>query len=144
MLFNVSFTSFWSCTLAPATAAPSGTPRPSISTERFTPIFPRSVGCLPVFFPTQRRLVHRPVQTLPFPIDTLQVLVFCQSLAPQFVEHAPLYPLLKVSVNGTAGTELSRHRLPLTAGAENIQNSSHDISENKSRTTTFATFLVTW
>jgi hypothetical protein len=36
--------------LAPSITAASGTPRPSVSTERLTPRLPRSVGLGPVFF----------------------------------------------------------------------------------------------
>src|SRR5437868_2598878 len=98
MLSIVSLTGFWSCTLAPSTAEPIGTPRPSINTERFTPILPRSVGFFPVFFPTQRRLVHRPVQALPLPIDPFQLVVLPQGFTPQPVEHPQFDPLLKVIV----------------------------------------------
>ena len=95
MLSSVASTNFWSCTLAPATATPIGTPRPSVSTERLTPSLPRSVGFFPVFFPAQRRLGHRPVQTLPLPIDALQVVVLFQGQSPQFVEHAASAPTLE-------------------------------------------------
>ena len=97
----------WSCTLAPSTATASGTPRPSISTDRLTPSLPRSVGFFPVFFPTQRRLGHRPVHALPFPVDPFQVVVLVQGESPQFLEHAQLNPLLKVGVNRAARAELA-------------------------------------
>ena len=60
MLESVSITSFWSCTLAPPTATPNGTPAASTRTDRLTPSLPRSVGFGPVFFPAQRRLGHAP------------------------------------------------------------------------------------
>src|SRR5271170_4543846 len=111
---SVGASSFWSCTLAPSTAAASGTPRPSTSTDRLTPNLPRSVGFFPVFFPTQRRFGHRAVPTLPFPVDARQLVVFVKREPPQFFEHAESAPLLKVSVNRAAGTELAGHRFPLT------------------------------
>ncbi len=40
-----------------------------VKTDRLTPSLPRSVGFLPVFFPAQWRLGHRPVHALPFPLD---------------------------------------------------------------------------
>src|SRR5882672_11987905 len=101
-------------------AIPSGTPRPSVSTERLTPSLPRSVGFFPVFFPTQRRLGHRPVQTLPLPLDALQAVVLRQCLAPQFFEHATVHPLLKVRMNRAAGAELGRHGLPLATGPQHV------------------------
>src|SRR5215203_4755003 len=110
---KVSATSFWSGTLAPSTATAKGTPRPSTSAERFTPSLPRSVGFLPVFFPTQRRFGHRPVHTLPLPVDPLQLVVLGQSEFPQLLEHAQFNPLLEVVVNRAARPELLGHRLPL-------------------------------
>ena len=95
MASSVAATSFWSGTLAPSTATASGTPRPSISVERLTPSLPRSVGFFPVFFPTQRRLGHRPVHALPFPVDAFQLVVFGQSELPEFLEHAQLAPTLE-------------------------------------------------
>src|SRR6476620_805647 len=103
MLSSVASTSFWSGTLAPSTATASGTPRPSISVERLTPSLPRSVGFFPVFFPTQRRLGHRSVHALPFPIDAFQLIVLGQSELPKFLEYTQLYPLLKVGMDRAAG-----------------------------------------
>ena len=54
------FDEFLIVNVAPATANPMGMPRASVSTDRFTPSLPRSVGFFPVFFPTQRRLRLRP------------------------------------------------------------------------------------
>src|SRR6187401_2923780 len=105
-----------------------GTPRPSICTERLTPILPRSVGFFPVFFPAQRRLVHRPIQALPFPVDALQLVVFFQRDTPQLLEYAQLNPLLKIGMDGAARTELARHRLPLATCYEHIENSVGNLS----------------
>src|SRR5277367_599147 len=112
MASKVSLTSFWSGTLAPSTAMPSGTPRPSISVERFTPNLPRSVGFFPVFFPAQRRFGHRAVHALPLPVDPFQLVVFDQGDFPQLLEHAPFHPLLEIGVNPAAGAELLEHRFP--------------------------------
>jgi hypothetical protein len=59
MASSVSRISLWSLRLAPSMVAPRGTPRPSVSTERFTPRLPRSVGLGPVFPPAQRRLARQ-------------------------------------------------------------------------------------
>ena len=99
--------------LAPLTSTPNGTPRPSISTDRLVPSLPRSVGFLPVFS-TQWRLGHRTVYALPLPLNALQLVVFEQRLSPQFAKDAQLGPFLKVTVQRTTETELSRE--PLSTG----------------------------
>src|SRR5436305_15114532 len=73
MLSNVGSSSRLSCVLAPSMATPSGTPAPSVSTERLTPDFARSVGFGPVFFPAQWRFGHRPVDALELPLNAFQV-----------------------------------------------------------------------
>lgn len=70
-LSKVASRSLMSCVFAPLTSTPNGTPQPSVSTDRFVPSLPRSVGFSPVFFPTPRRLGHRSVHALPIPLDAL-------------------------------------------------------------------------
>src|SRR6185437_2906625 len=142
MASSVSATSFWSGTLAPLTATPSGTPRPSTSVERLTPSLPRSVGFFPVFFPTQRRFGYRPVQALPLPADPFQIVVFAQGEFPQLLERAPFHTLLEIGVNRAAGAELLGHRLPLAARGQHIQDAAHDVSHRQSRASALATALV--
>src|SRR3954468_22476049 len=90
--------SLWSLRLAPSITTPRGTPRPSVSNERLTPLLPRSVGLRPVFFPTQRRLAHRPVQRQPRPVNAPQHVIGQQPLAPERGKHARLDPFLKAPV----------------------------------------------
>src|SRR3712207_4010246 len=99
MAASVSRISLWSLRLAPPMVAPSGTPRPSVSTERFTPRLPRSVGLrlrriAAGFPPAQRGLAHRPVQRQPGPVDAPQRVVGQQALAPERRGHAGRDPLL--------------------------------------------------
>src|SRR5437764_9062519 len=51
MLSIVGRSSFLSWRLAPSIVRPMGTPCPSVSRLRFTPLLPRSVGLGPVFSP---------------------------------------------------------------------------------------------
>src|SRR6266576_613208 len=51
MLSIVDRTSFISWRCAPSIVSPIGTPCPSVSRLRFTPLLPRSVGLGPVFSP---------------------------------------------------------------------------------------------
>jgi hypothetical protein len=71
MLTKVASTSFMSCRLAPSTATPKGTPRPSVSKLRLTPCLARSVGFGPVSSPPKGALVIAPssacqVHSMPF------------------------------------------------------------------------------
>src|SRR5665213_1901461 len=101
--------------LAPSTANPTGTPPPSVNSERLTPSLPRSVGFGPHFFSAQRRLGHRPIHAQPRPVDSLQRIVFHQACLPDFQEHAGLNPLLKAVVGRGRWTETRRIQgVPLT------------------------------
>src|ERR1700712_5922178 len=96
--------------------APSGTPRPSVSSERLTPRFPRSVGLGPVFPPTQRRFPHRPIQCKPFPVDADQVIIGQQAFTPERLEHAGLSPFLKTPVRRGGRADICLpQRVPLAS-----------------------------
>src|SRR5262245_20148460 len=98
ILSMVSRTIFRSGRLAPSTARPTGTPWPSTSRLRLTPLLARSVGFLPVFFPPEGCLGHAPVHTQPIPIEPLQAVVFEQARLPQRQEDAVPDPLLEAVV----------------------------------------------
>src|SRR6266699_977145 len=74
---------------------PIGTPCPSVSTLRFTPLLPRSVGLGPVFFPAQRSFHHGPVHTQPRPVDPFHLIKLRQSCLPEFEDDSRLHPFLK-------------------------------------------------
>jgi hypothetical protein len=95
----------------------------STSTLRLVPDWARSVGWGPVFFPTQRRLGHRPVPTLPGPVQPLQFVIHFQSALPPFQEHPRLRPFLKPPVGrGTRTNPRGVQGLPLAAGPQDEQN----------------------
>src|SRR5438270_3942555 len=95
MLSIVGRTSFISWRLAPSIARPMGTPCPSVSRLRFTPLLPRSVGLGPVFFPAQGGFGHRPIHREPFPINALEFLKLRESGLPEVEEDSRSHPLLK-------------------------------------------------
>jgi hypothetical protein len=96
-----------------------GTPCPSVSNDRLTPAFLRSVGLGPVFFPSERRLGHRPVHPQPFPVNALQFIELFDADLPQFQEHASRDPFLKPIISCGFGAQVRIvQRRPLTAGAE--------------------------
>src|SRR5262249_9150013 len=104
--------------VAPATTAPTGTPRASVRILRLTPFLPRSVGFGPVFFPPERGLAHRPVHGQPRPVDAHEVVVLQKARLPELQEDAGLNPLLEAVVGRRAGADAGGVQgLPLAAGA---------------------------
>src|SRR2546421_8300854 len=91
--------------LAPSTARPIGTPLPSVTMLRLTPLLPRSVGLGPVFFPPERGLGHGPIHAQPFPVDALEEVVLQEARLPELEEDAGLDPLLEAVVGGGTGNE---------------------------------------
>src|SRR3954470_1987463 len=123
MASRVASSSLKSGTLAPATATPRGSPRASVTTERLVPSLPRSVGLGPVFFPTQRRLGHRPVSRQPLPVDPDQPVVTQQPLPPELVEHPGLDPFGEAPVGrGLRADPGGVQRAPLATGAQDEEN----------------------
>src|SRR5215467_16082453 len=98
MLSIVARSSFISWRLAPSIAKPIGTPCPSVSRERLTPLLPRSVGLGPVFSPPKRRFGHRPIHTQEAPIDALQLVKRFEAGLPELLEHTGLDPFTKAIV----------------------------------------------
>ena len=78
------------------------------------------------------------------PIDAEEVVVLGQSQFPQFLKHARLDPLLKIRMDGAAGTELPGHRLPLATGGQDIENATDDVPHGQPRTATFTIAFVNW
>ena len=56
-----------------------------------------------------------------------------QHRGPQVREDAGLDPLLEPSVAGGAGAVLSGQRLPLAAGAQDVENAIQDLAEGHDR-----------
>src|SRR5437867_10648275 len=112
--------------LAAVIANPIGTPPPSVRTWRLVPDFARSVGLGPVFFPAQRGFVQGGVGRLPRPLQALGRVIVLQQQAPHRLPDPLLHPALKPPMHGRAGPVLARHRLPLTARAEHVQDAVDD------------------
>jgi hypothetical protein len=82
------------------------------------------VGFLPVFSPPERCLGHAPVHTQPAPVDAFQAVVLEQTLLPELEEDARFNPPLEAVVGGGTRAELGGiESLPLTAGAQDIEDS---------------------
>src|SRR5438874_1504286 len=123
MLSIVGRSSFISWRLAPSIVSPMGTPCPSVSRLRLTPLLPRSVGLGPVFFPAQRGFGHRPIHREPVPVDPAGLLKLLQSGLPQLEEDSGLHPLLKAIMGGGVGTQLGLIQgLPLAPRAQHVED----------------------
>src|SRR5919199_3959969 len=123
MLSIVACTSFESCRLAPSIARPIGTPCPSVSRLRLTPLLPRSVGVRPVFFPPERCLRHRSIQTQPGPVNAVQFSKLLDPGIPEFQEDACRHPFLKAVMGGGFGTQVGLVQgLPLAPGAQDVED----------------------
>ncbi len=123
MLAIVARASFISRRLAPSTATPIGTPRPSVSNDRLPPAFPQSVGLGPVFVPSQRCRGHRLVHHQPVPITALQFIEQFDADLPAFQEYASGDPLPKAIIRRGCGAPVCRvQRRPLTTGTEHIKD----------------------
>src|ERR1700687_3516323 len=106
MLSMVSRTNFMSLRFAPATANPIGIPWASVKRLRLTPLFARSVGLGPLFFPAQRSLGHCAIHAQPVPIQPVQFLKACQPAGPEFQKDACRFPFLKATMGGRTGTQV--------------------------------------
>src|SRR5215468_7790727 len=99
----VSRSSRWSFTLAAASTALNGPPSPSTSTLSLHPIFPRSVGFLPTFFPPEPGLAQPAVRTLPLPIHGPQFVTLGHQYGPDALHDAAGAPALEPVVDGALG-----------------------------------------
>src|SRR5215831_15155148 len=99
----VSCSSRWSFTLAAATTAPSGPPSASTSTLSLVPIFPRSVGFFPTFFPPEAGLAQPAVRRLPLPVHGPQVVAFLGQFLPDALQDPAFAPALEPVVDGALG-----------------------------------------
>src|SRR5437868_15470337 len=113
----VSRSSRWSFTLAAASTAPSGPPSASTSTLSLVPIFPRSVGFFPTFFPPEPGLAQRRVGTLPLPIDGPQLVALFEKDGPDRGHNPARAPGLEPVMDGTRGAELGGELVSGAAGA---------------------------
>src|SRR5579859_2685201 len=127
ILSSVSCSNWKSTRLAPATATPRTTPRPSTSKLRFVPCLPRSVGFAPVCFPAERRFRQRPVHRLIGPLNLRQFVIVLQTERPELRKHPCLRPLLETPMGRTAGTDAGgAQRVPLTARAQHEADGIQD------------------
>ena len=119
---KVTSNSFTSCTLAPLATNDSGTPRASTSRLLLRPFFSPIRGVGAHAFDGQRSLSQASIQALPAPGDALHLIVLSQAGLPNLQEKAFSLPLLEVSVHGAGAAKLPGQCLPLTAGAQHIDN----------------------
>jgi hypothetical protein len=92
------------------------------------PLLPRSVGLRPVFFPAQWRLGHRPIHSLPFPVDANLGVELDQPFLPEPTEHPGLLPGLEAVMDRAARSKTSGQGLPLTSGPKHVEDTVHHLA----------------
>src|SRR3954464_1023306 len=118
MLMRVSTNIVKSFLFAPATHKPTGTPLASTSNERLVPLLARSVGLVPVFFPREGCLGHRPLHREPTPVDPVEGVVLSQTGLPEAHKEAVFDPRLEAVVGRRAWADAGgRQRVPLATGS---------------------------
>src|SRR5579872_251085 len=126
--------------LAALITAPSGTPRRSLRICRLVPNLARLVGSGPVSSPPRGGRHGGTVSGLPVPADPVLGIVALQLVTPQSAPDALLDPLLEATVTGGSGAELARHRLPLTAGPQHME----DTVEHPAEGDDWSTWSLGW
>jgi hypothetical protein len=79
----------------------------------------------PGLFAAQWRFGHRPIRRLPLPRQAFEFVVLGESGLPHPPEDTRAYPLLKIPMSGFARAQFLRQRVPLTAGAQDVQDARH-------------------
>ena len=87
----------------------------------------------PGFFPLPAVLCSSPYRATANAKRCAPSIVLEQAPFPQFAEHAPRHPPLKVTVQAASRTQRPRYRLPRTTGPHHIINAVRD-----------ATFVQRW
>ena len=80
------------------------------------------------FSPAQRGFAQRRIGGLPFPLETDRVVVVVEQQLPDRCETAARDSALKPAMHGGPGGSLSGHRLPLTAGAQDVPHAVENLA----------------
>src|SRR5688572_19921113 len=140
---RVASARFMSVRLAALITTLNGAPRQSLRTWRFVPSLPRLVGSGPVSDPPRGGRHRRAVGRLPIPADAVRAVVAPQLVGPEPLPGAILHPLLEPPVAGRAGAKFRRHRLPLAAGAQDVEDAvEHGPERNGGATGGAGRFLL--
>src|SRR5438105_4180542 len=100
-----------------------GNPWPSVPRLCFVPNLPRSVGLGPLFFPTERRLAQRSIDTQPFPVEPFEEIKELEAFHPQVAVDVRRLPLPKVIVDGARRPiRLAGQGMPLNPGAQHVED----------------------
>src|SRR5512147_463254 len=103
MLSKTCSTWVTSCRLAPVTTMASGVPRPSTKRCRLLPFFSPVGRVSPNRLLCQRCLGHGPIDALPLPGNSFEVVILGEACLPKFGEEASPSPFQEIGMNG-AGT----------------------------------------
>src|SRR5262249_12087224 len=120
---------------AALTTAPSGAPRRSLTRWRLVPSLPRLVGSGPVSGPPRGGRHRRAIGRLPVPPDPVLRVVAPELVGPKPLPDPLRHPLLEALVAGRARAEARRHRLPLDAGPQDVEDPVEDLPKRDDRPT---------
>lgn len=97
-----------------------------------------SIGrVFPSFFAAQGGFGYRAICRLPLPRDTFEFVILGQTGLPHAPEDARAQPALKIAVRGLSRTKFLGQRVPLTARAQNVQNTAHHRAPIRRRAATY-------
>ena len=86
------------------------------------PVFTAIRGVGARLFPTQRRFGRRAIHTGKRPVDALQFIELLHTRLPELENHIRLHPRLIPIMGGRCGTIGLIQRLPLTTGAQDVED----------------------
>jgi hypothetical protein len=78
------------------------------------------------------------------PLDAAPPVIVANQLLEDASEHASALPLLKATMARGTRAKLLRQRLPLTSGAQAIQDAGHDPTVTDARSTTVRFRWLDW
>ena len=139
---SVASKSLMSCVFAPERTTDSGSPFSSVKTLRFVPIF-STVGWVTSHrLPCQGCFDHTAINALPFPANSLQLVIFFQAQYPYLFKEACLLPFLKISVNTAATPIFPWDRFPLAPRPQNIEDAFQNLPGGQSGPSLSGGFLI--
>jgi hypothetical protein len=135
-LYNCERANFIAWRFAPSITTPIGTPCPSVSTLRFTPLLPRSVGLGPVFSPPSGADAAWPHPCSASPNRAHTIHQIAQLPPAKAVpEDACFHPFLKPAVCCRMRTEIGLvESLPLTTSSQDIKDRVRTAAIGSART----------
>src|SRR5712692_2070683 len=88
----------------------------------FGPPFAAVHGILSGEPAAERGFDLRPIQTLPLPVQTFQLIILFQACLPEVLEEALLFPQSEAVIDRARGSQFVRHSIPGNASAQQVDD----------------------